>query len=486
MEEKTLKLIPTIGMETHVELKTDSKMFCSCRVEDSASPNTNLCPTCLGLPGALPVPNKRAIEMITLIGVSLNCEITQKGMFHRKNYFYPDLPKNYQISQFDFPIGTEGSLQIVVERELSDVEIERVHMEEDTGKSLHAGGGRIDTAEYTLLDFNRSGVPLVEIVTKPVIKNAKEAVAYIEELRQLVIDMDISHGKLELGNLRFDANISVANEKDIELGVKVEIKNMNSLKSLERAINYEVNRQSRLLEKNEKIIQETRHWDEKLKKTISMRTKGGSADYRYFSDPDIPNMNLTKEFINQAVKNISELPKERRERYISLGLALDESNHISKSEKWVRELFEDTYIHVTNVRSAYLWTTGELLGQLRKLNILSNPEHLNGQNLGELISLVDEDKISSSTGKAILTKLIQNDLSPIEYATSNNLVQENDEDYITDLILQVLDSNVEIIERISFGEDKLISFLVGEVMKASTLSVNPVLVRELIVKKIMQ
>ena len=485
MEEKTLKFIPTIGMETHVELKTDSKMFCSCRVEDSTSPNTNLCPTCLGLPGALPVPNKRAIEMIILIGVSLNCKITQEGMFHRKNYFYPDLPKNYQISQFDFPIGTEGSLQIVSDNQLSDVEIERVHMEEDTGKSLHAGGGRIDTAEYTLLDFNRSGIPLVEIVTKPVIKNAKEAVAYIEELRQLVIDLDISHGKLELGNLRFDANISVANEKDNELGVKVEIKNMNSLKSLERAINYEINRQSKLLEKNE-IIQETRHWNEKHEKTISMRTKEGSADYRYFSDPDIPNMNLTKEFIDESAKSLLELPKERRERYISLGLALDESNHIAKSDKWVRDLFEDVHIHITDIRSAYLWTTGELLGQLRKLNILSKPEHLNGQNLGELISLVDEDNISSSTGKAILTKLIQNDLSPIEYATSNNLVQENDEDYITDLILQVLDSNVEIIERISFGEDKLISFLVGEVMKASTLSVNPALVRELIVKKIMQ
>ena len=485
MEEKTLKFLPTIGMETHVELKTDSKMFCSCRVEDSISPNTNLCPTCLGLPGALPAPNKRAIEMIILIGVSLNCKITQEGMFHRKNYFYPDLPKNYQISQFDFPIGTEGSLQIVSDNQLSDVEIERVHMEEDTGKSLHAGGGRIDTAEYTLLDFNRSGIPLVEIVTKPVIKNAKEAVAYIEELRQLVIDLDISHGKLELGNLRFDANISVANEKDNELGVKVEIKNMNSLKSLERAINYEINRQSKLLEKNETIIQETRHWNEKLEKTISMRTKEGSADYRYFSDPDIPNMNLTKEFIDESAKSLLELPKERRERYISLGLALDESNHIAKSDKWVRDLFEDVHIHITNIRSAYLWTTGELLGQLRKLNILSKPEHLNGQNLGELISLVDEDNISSSTGKAILTKLIENDLSPIEYATNNNLIQENDEQYIKSLINQVLESQEEIIKRIRSGEDKLISFLVGEVMKRSTLSVNPVLVRELIFKKIM-
>ena len=485
MEEKTLKLIPTIGMETHIELKTDSKMFCSCRVEDSASPNVNLCPTCLGLPGALPVPNKRAIEMITLISVSLNCEITQKGMFHRKNYFYPDLPKNYQISQFDFPIGTGGSLQIIVDNQFSDIEIERVHMEEDTGKSVHAGGGRIDTAEYTLLDFNRSGIPLVEIVTKPVIKTAKQAVAYIEELRQLVIDVDISHAKLELGNLRFDANISVANENDNELGVKVEIKNMNSLKSLERAINHEINRQSKLLEKNERIIQETRHWDEKQEKTISMRTKEGRADYRYFSDPDIPNMNLSEEFIEEAVKGIPELPKARRERYIYLGLALDESNHIAKSKKWVRDLFEDVHIHRTNVRSAYLWTTGELLGQLRKMNVSSKPDHLNGKNFGELISLVDEDKISSSIGKEILAELIEKDLSPVEYATSNNLIQEIDEDYTIDLIVQVLDAQEEIIKRIRNGEDKLISFLVGETMKKATSSLNPALVRELIVKKIM-
>ena len=278
-------------METHVELNTDSKMFCSCRVEYSSDPNKNLCPTCLGLPGALPVPNKKAIEMITLLSLSLGCNITEKGMFHRKNYFYPDLPKNYQISQFDFPVGTDGVLQIFSEDQLSDVEIERVHMEEDTGKSIHSGG-RIDSAEYTWLDYNRSGVPLVEIVTKPVISNAKEAVAYIEELRQLVIDIGISHGKLELGNLRFDANISVAKEDQEELGIKVEIKNMNSLKSLERAINYEIDRQTSLISDDKLVIQETRHWDEKVEKTISMRTKEGSEDYRYFSDPDIPNLSL--------------------------------------------------------------------------------------------------------------------------------------------------------------------------------------------------
>ena len=229
-----MSLKPTIGIETHIELNTNTKMFCRCEVVDTEEPNISLCPTCLGLPGALPVPNKKAIEYITLLALSTGCEITRKGMFHRKNYFYPDLPKNYQISQFDLPVGLNGELEIIIEEATDYIQIERVHMEEDTGKSSHSGSGRIESATSTALDFNRSGVPLVEIVTKPVITSSKQAVAYIEELRQLSIDLNISEGRLEKGNLRFDANISVAPEDSNELGTKVEIKNMNSLRSLFR------------------------------------------------------------------------------------------------------------------------------------------------------------------------------------------------------------------------------------------------------------
>ena len=216
-----MNMIPTIGMETHVELNTKSKMFCCCPVVEIEDPNVSLCPTCLGLPGALPVPNLKAIESITMLALSANCEITSNGMFHRKNYFYPDLPKNYQISQFDLPVGVNGSLEIILDENTEKIEIERIHMEEDTGKSIHKGSGRIDSATSTLLDFNRSGVPLVEIVTKPIIRSSKQAVSYIEELRQLVIDLGISEGKLEKGNLRFDANISVAKEGDKELGLSL-------------------------------------------------------------------------------------------------------------------------------------------------------------------------------------------------------------------------------------------------------------------------
>lgn len=335
-----MKIVPTIGMETHVELKTNSKMFCRCNVVETDKPNENLCPTCLGLPGSLPVPNKRAIEFITLLALSTKCQITTDGMFHRKNYFYPDLPKNYQISQFDLPVGTEGSLEIVVNGEFSTVEIERVHMEEDTGKSTHIGSGRIDSATSTHLDFNRAGIPLVEVVTKPLIKSSKEAVSYIEELRQLVIDLDISEGKLEKGNLRFDANISVAYENDDELGTKVEIKNMNSLRSLEKAIEYEISRQTKMLNNNETIIQETRHWDEKKEVTSSMRSKEGSADYRYFSDPDIPNMILSEDFIDKIKNNMPVLPSEKRNTFINSGLSIEDANSIGKSPKWMGELYK--------------------------------------------------------------------------------------------------------------------------------------------------
>jgi len=292
-----MSLQPTIGIETHIELNTNTKMFCRCGVVDTEDPNISLCPTCLGLPGALPVPNKKAIESITLLALSTGCEITRKGMFHRKNYFYPDLPKNYQISQFDLPVGLNGELEIVIEETTDNIQIERVHMEEDTGKSTHSGSGRIESATSTALDFNRSGVPLVEIVTKPVITSSKQAVAYIEELRQLAIDLNISEGRLEKGNLRFDANISVAPEGSSELGTKVEIKNMNSLRSLERAIDYEIERQTKAVEDGVEIIQETRHWDENKELTSTMRSKEGSADYRYFSDPDLPNMYLSEDFI---------------------------------------------------------------------------------------------------------------------------------------------------------------------------------------------
>ena len=479
-----MSLKPTIGMETHVELDTESKMFCSCKVVETDEPNISLCPTCLGLPGALPVPNKKAIEYIVMLSLGANCSITKEGMFHRKNYFYPDLPKNYQISQFDFPVGVEGSLEIVIEDSLHTVAIERVHMEEDTGKSIHLGSGRIDSATSTLLDFNRSGVPLVEVVTKPIISSAKMAVAYIEELRQLVIDLGISKGKLEKGNLRFDANISVAEEGSDELGVKVEIKNMNSLKSLEKAIDYEILRQTKMVQDKESIIQETRHWDENKQVTLSMRTKEGSADYRYFSDPDLPNMVINDEFIEISQNRIKETPEKKRKTLLDTGLSLSDSNYLDKGQRWLYELYLSTVKETGDCKSTFNFLTGELQGQMRKAEISELPQWLNSEKLASLINLFEDNEVSFTSAKDILAKLLIEDIDPKSFASDNNLIQSSDNDEIQSLVTLVINENQDIVERLENPEDKLVGFLVGQVMKSSESKVNPGSVKEVLLKEL--
>ena len=479
-----MNLKPTIGMETHVELDTESKMFCSCKVVETDEPNISLCPTCLGLPGALPVPNKKAIEYIVMLSLGANCSITKEGMFHRKNYFYPDLPKNYQISQFDFPVGVEGSLEIVIEDSLHTVAIERVHMEEDTGKSIHLGSGRIDSATSTLLDFNRSGVPLVEVVTKPIISSAKMAVAYIEELRQLVIDLGISKGKLEKGNLRFDANISVAEEGSDELGVKVEIKNMNSLKSLEKAIDYEILRQTKMVQDKESIIQETRHWDENKQVTLSMRTKEGSADYRYFSDPDLPNMVINEEFIEISQNQIKETPEKKRKTLLDTGLSLSDSNYLDKGQRWLYELYLSTVKETGDCKSTFNFLTGELQGQMRKADISELPQWVNSEKLAGLINLFENNEVSFTSAKDILAKLLIEDIDPKSFASDNNLIQSSDNDEIKALVTSVINENQDIVERLENPEDKLVGFLVGQVMKSSESKVNPGSVKEVLLKEL--
>ena len=479
-----MSLKPTIGMETHVELDTESKMFCSCKVVETDEPNISLCPTCLGLPGALPVPNKKAIEYIVMLSLGANCSITKEGMFHRKNYFYPDLPKNYQISQFDFPVGVEGSLEIVIEDSLHTVAIERVHMEEDTGKSIHLGSGRIDSATSTLLDFNRSGVPLVEVVTKPIISSAKMAVAYIEELRQLVIDLGISKGKLEKGNLRFDANISVAEEGSDELGVKVEIKNMNSLKSLEKAIDYEILRQTKMVQDKESIIQETRHWDENKQVTLSMRTKEGSADYRYFSDPDLPNMVINEKFIEISRNQIKETPEKKRKTLLDTGLSLSDSNYLDKGQRWLYELYLSTVKETGDCKSTFNFLTGELQGQMRKAEISELPQWVNSEKLAGLINLFENNEVSFTSAKDILAKLLIEDIDPKSFASDNNLIQSSDNDEIKALVTSVINENQDIVERLENPEDKLVGFLVGQVMKSSESKVNPGSVKEVLLKEL--
>ncbi|MDH3425576.1 MAG: Asp-tRNA(Asn)/Glu-tRNA(Gln) amidotransferase subunit GatB, partial [Acidimicrobiia bacterium] len=358
-----------IGIETHVELATASKMFCGCKVDFGAEPNTTVCPVCLGLPGAMPVPNERAIEWIVKIGLALGCDIAPHSLFHRKNYFYPDLPKNYQISQYDLPICVNGTLDVTVDGETRAIGITRVHMEEDTGKSLHVGeGGRIHGADHSLLDFNRSGVPLVEVVSEPDIRSAAEARAYATELQGLIRSLGVSDAKLEEGSMRFDANVSLRPEGVEELGIRTETKNMNSLRSLEQALAYEIDRQGEVLGSGGSITQETRHWNEQDGMTHAMRGKEESSDYRYFPEPDLVPLAVDDAWREQVRSTLPELPQARRIRLMESGIEEGAARQLA-ADAAMGELFTDAVAAGGEARDVANWLTGEVVAHLKRDDI---------------------------------------------------------------------------------------------------------------------
>ena len=476
---------PVIGIEVHVELKTASKMFCSCAVGFGEEPNTNVCPTCLGLPGALPVINATAIEWITRIGLAFHCAIAPRSVFHRKNYFYADLPKNYQISQFDLPICSDGWLDVEVEGEEFRVGIERAHMEEDTGKSLHEGlGGRIHSATSTLLDFNRSGVPLVEVVSRPDIRSAAQARAYAQELRAVVAELDVSDARMEEGSIRFDANISVRPLGTTELGTKVEIKNMNSFRSLERAVASEITRQISAIEAGERIVQETRHWDEEAGMTQSMRSKEGSSDYRYFTEPDLVPVEISAELLDQVHSAMPELPADRRRRYAGLGLDAHAVAVLSSAEPSLRQLFKETLELGTDAPTTANWITGELTAALRRTGSSVSDTPLTAVHLAELVGMITGGKLSSSAGKEVLHAVLAGQGSPAEAAAALDLLQVSDQGLIAAAVDEVLAVNPDAIVRFRSGEEKVLGFLVGLVMRSTGGKADPKLVNQLLRTKL--
>lgn len=474
-----------IGIEVHIELSTSSKMFCGCAVEFGAEPNTNICPVCLGLPGALPVPNRKAIEWIMAIGLALNCEVSERSVFHRKNYFYADLPKGYQISQFDIPVCHDGYLDVTVDGETRRIEIERAHMEEDTGKSTHVGdGGRIHAAESTLLDFNRSGVPLVEVVSRPDIRSAAEARAYAQDLRAVVAELGASDVRLEEGSVRFDANVSIRPEGAEGLGTKVEVKNMNSFRSLERAVEYEIERQISVVEAGGELTQETRHWDEEAGVTHSMRIKEGSSDYRYFTEPDLAPMVMSASWVDEVRVGLPELPAERKARYSNEGLDSDLAGVLSSSPVEVRDIFEAATAAGADHRRAANWLVGEVTAWLRRTETDPAKLPLGGEQLAELVEIVDEGVVSSSAAKVVLEGVLQGEGSPREVAKARDLVQISDMSAIEEIVAGVLADNPEAVDSYAAGEEKVVGFLVGQVMTASRGKADPKLVSELLRKKL--
>ena len=471
---------PVIGLETHVELSTASKMFCSCPTTFDAEPNTNTCPVCLGLPGALPVPNREAINRIMKIGFALNCSITQHSLFHRKNYFYADLPKNYQISQFDLPVCVGGFVDVEGD-DPGRVGIERVHQEEDTGKSVHIGGdGRITSAEYSLLDFNRSGVPLVEIVTNPDLRSAAQARAYGQQLWTIIDSLDVSDAKLEEGSIRFDANISVRLSPDAPLGTKVEVKNMNSFRSMERAIAFEIPRQIAELESGGSILMETRHWDEEAGVTRSGRPKEGSSDYRYFTEPDLVPLDLDEAWQARIRATLPELPAARRARYVALGLDASAASVLSTYDSVLRALFEGATSAGANPNSVANWVTGEVVASLRRSQTSLSETPLTADHLADLIGMIDASVLSNSAAKDVLAGVMDGEGDPSDVATARDLVQISDTGALETAVDLVIGENPDDFERLRGGEQKLIGFFVGQVMRKTGGKADPKIVSELI------
>ena len=470
-----------IGIEVHVELATRSKMFCGCKVDFGAEPNTNVCPTCLGLPGALPVPNDEALDSIIAIGLALNCSVSPTSVFHRKNYFYADLPKNYQISQFDVPVCVDGYLDVTVDGETHRVGIERAHMEEDTGKSTHiGGGGRIHSAESTLLDFNRSGVPLVEIVTRPEIHSAAQARAYAQSLRSVVAELGVSDARLEEGSIRFDANISIRQVGDPELGTKVEIKNMNSFRSLERAVDFEIARQIEVREDGGTLVQETRHWDEEAGVTQSMRSKEGSSDYRYFAEPDLVPMEMHASWVDRVRSGLPELPSERIDRFVASGLDRAMAGVLSAMDRPIHDVFSDAVAAGTEPRAAANWLTGEVNAWMRRSDTSPDELLLTGSQLSELVALIDDRTISASAAKEVLEGVLTGEGEPGDVAASRDLIQISDTTAIESAVDGVLEENPDALASLREGEEKVLGFLVGQVMRATQGKADPKLVNQII------
>jgi aspartyl-tRNA(Asn)/glutamyl-tRNA(Gln) amidotransferase subunit B len=470
-----------IGLECHVELATETKMFCGCRNVFGAPPNTNVCPVCLGHPGTLPVPNEKAIEYIVRIGLALDSEIAPHSLFHRKNYFYPDMPKNYQISQYDLPVCVGGHLDIELEGRTRRIGITRVHMEEDTGKTTHTGAtGRIADADHALVDYNRAGVPLVEVVSEPDLRSAEEAGAYLRELRATLEALGVSDVRMEEGSLRCDANVSVRMEGAAEYGTKVEIKNMNSVRSLEHAIRYEERRQREALEAGRPLVQETRHWNEERGETTSMRSKEEAFDYRYFPEPDLPPLEPDPAWIEGIRATLPELPAARRASYeADLGLKPEAARLLASSRTWAG-FFEQAIELGAEAKPVANWITQDLAGLLNKARVEIDESKVTPQHVADLVRLLNEGAISGSGAKQVLETAFETGKPAEDIVEDKGLRQVSDASELGAIVDEVIANNPEPVAQFVGGKEGILGFLVGQVMKASGGSANPKLAGELL------
>jgi len=476
-----------IGIECHVELKTATKMFCGCRNEFGGEPNTKTCPVCLGMPGALPVPNAKAIEQIVRTGLAFDAEIPAFSKFDRKNYFYPDMPKDYQISQYDMPLTVGGVVKYWLEDgTMKQCRLTRVHLEEDTGKSTHAGSGdgRIAGSAYSLLDFNRAGVPLMECVSEPELHSARDAVAYLESLRRTLLALEVSDVKMEEGSLRCDANVSVRLAGTTQLGTKSEIKNMNSFRSVERAIASEIARQIEILDSGGRVVQETRGWDELHGVTHPMRSKEEAHDYRYFPDPDLTPIAVARNDVERLKSELPTLPWQRFERYTGeYGLGVNAATQLIDNLSLAR-YFDAVVVRSGNPQQSSNFVLGELSRLANETGVDVANSKVTVEDLAQLISLVESKRINSKIAKELLGRMWEGAGSPSDIVEREGLAQTSDPSAIEGFVDEVLAANEKVVADYKAGKLNVLGFLVGQVMKASRGKADPALANELVKKKL--
>lgn len=464
-----------IGLEVHAQLLTDSKIFCGCSSKFGSEPNTNICPVCLGSPGVLPVLNKKAVEFIALMGYAVNCRINKKSVFARKNYFYPDLPKGYQISQYDLPVCEDGFIEITKkDGSVKKIRIKRIHLEEDAGKSIH------DQPGHTLIDVNRCGVPLIEIVTEPDINTSEEAYLYLASIKQIVQYLNICDANMEEGSLRCDANISVKLKGEKKLGTKTEVKNMNSFRNVERAIDFEIGRQIELIEEGGKVVQQTLLWNANKNEAYPMRSKEEAHDYRYFPDPDLVPVLIDDDWESIIKKNLPELPSEKKQRFINEFSLPEYDAEVLTQSKAVAEYFEEAGRLSKDYKLTSNWVMVDVLKILNEKNISIKDFTITPDNLSKLVTLISTGKISGKIAKEVFDEMLSDNKNPEDIVKEKNLLQISDPNEIENIIEKILSENQQQVEEYLSGKDKVLGFFVGKIMKESKGKANPALVNKLL------
>ena len=469
-----------IGLEVHAELSTKTKIFCSCPTEFGAAPNTHTCPICMAMPGTLPVLNEKVVEYAVKAGLATNCEIARNSKNDRKNYFYPDLPKAYQISQYDKPLCEHGYIEIDdKDGNKKKIRLTRIHIEEDAGKLNHdeLGGG-------SLVDLNRAGVPLIEIVSEPDLRNTEEVEKYLRKLKSILEYIEVSDCKMQEGSFRADVNVSVRKKGEGKLGTRTEMKNMNSFRSITRAIEYEVERQIDVIEEGGKVEQESLRWDDVSGKTFSMRDKEDAQDYRYFPDPDLVAIKLSEEYIENIKNTLPELPESRKQRYLEQYKLSEKDAKLITSSKYLSDLFEQTIEICHNPKAVCNWIISDISRILNETEMEPIEIPFDSKQLGELIILIDKGTISSSIGKKVLVELFENPRSPEEIIKEKGWLQISDEGAIKEIVTKILEANPQSVADYKGGKDRALGFLVGQAMKETKGKANPQMLNKMFLEEL--